>query len=243
MDMAETILDRYLQINNKITQSCKQAGRARNDVNLIVVTKGQSAESIIEVMNAGAIMLGENYPEETARKIEEIRPKYSPNWHMIGHLQSRKIKLMFPEFSCIHSVDSLELAQKINRFYEEKGSIIDVLLEVNIAGEESKFGFDASDEKKRDELLKSLESILALSNIHPIGLMTMPPYAKMAAQNEECYNLCGQYCEKIRQKLGLKDFTQLSMGTSADFETAVRCGATYVRVGEAIMGRRNYPAI
>lgn len=239
--MAESIQERYRLVNEKIEQACNQAGRKRNEVNLIVVTKGHSAASIIEVVQAGATLLGENYPEETMKKIEEIGDQVNPTWHMIGHLQSRKIKLMYPSFSCIHSIDNLELAQKLNRFYEEKNASIDVLLEVNIAGEESKFGFDASTETKRDALLATVASICGLTHLNPVGLMTMPPYANEPAQNESCYNLCYEFCEKIRYKSGLSEFRQLSMGTSSDFETAVKCGATYIRVGEAIMGKRFYP--
>jgi PLP dependent protein len=239
--MTESIQDRYKVVNEKIVQACRQASRKREDVKLIVVTKGHNSTSIIEAVKAGASILGENYPEETVRKIGEIGDQVNPIWHMIGHLQSRKIKLMYPSFSCIHSIDSVELAQKINRFYEEKNAVIDVLLEVNIAGEESKFGFDAGSESKRDALLAIFEPIFKLSHVHPVGLMTMPPYAIEPTQNEACYNLCNKFCEKIRERSGLSDFRQLSMGTSVDFESAVKCGATYIRVGEAIMGKRAYP--
>jgi len=192
------------------------------------------------VLQSGAQILGENYPEETIKKIDGIKTELLPAWHMIGHLQSRKIKLMHPLFTCIHSVDSVELAEKINRFYAEKSSRIEVLLEVNIAGETSKFGFDASSLLKRELLLKRFEIIFSLPNIKTVGLMTMPPYAIKPSQNEACYNLCNEFCASIREKFGLNDFKQLSMGTSNDFETAIKCGATYVRVGEAIMGNRNY---
>ena len=239
--MAETITERYLDVESKIANACRLAGRKREDVKLITVTKGHSAKDILEVLKAGATILGENYPEETLLKIEELNGQIHPVWHMIGHLQSRKIKLMYPSFSCIHSLDSLELAQKINRYFNEQKTIIDVCLEVNIAGEESKFGFDASNEGKREELLKTIESIALLKSLHLIGLMTMPPYAEESTQNEACYNLCRIFCESIKNKFGLTDFKQLSMGTSSDFETAIKCGATFVRVGEAIMGKRIYP--
>jgi hypothetical protein len=239
--MSETIQDRYKQVVQKVEHASKQFGRAVEDVKLIIVTKGHDTANIIDVVNAGASILGENYPEETLRKIKEINEEVKPTWHMIGHLQSRKIKMMHPAFSCIHSIDSVELAQKLNRFYYEKDSIIDVLLEVNIAGEESKFGFDASNDQKMEQLYDEFEKIILLPNIKMVGLMTMPPYAVEPTQNEACYNLCNEFCSKIRDKLGLSHFRQLSMGTSADFETAIKCGATYVRVGEAIMGKRVYP--
>ena len=238
--MPESIQERFMAVEKRIDNACLNAGRNRQDVRLIVVTKGHSEKEIIEVVNAGATLLGENYPEETTRKMEELGKLINPTWHMIGHLQSRKIKLMYPAFSCIHSVDSLELAQKVSRFYEGKDSKIDVLLEVNIAGEDSKFGFDATTFQARDRLLSTIETISHLSCIRLKGLMTMPPYAVEPSQNEACYNLCRDYCNKISNDLGLKEFQQLSMGTSSDFEAAIKCGATYIRVGEAIMGKRIY---
>lgn len=239
--MAETIQDRYLQVNQRIEQACVQVERRLDEVKLIVVTKGHTSENISEVVKAGALILGENYPEETLKKIAEIKTDIHPSWHMIGHLQSRKIKMMHPSFSCIHSVDSFELAQKLNHFYEEKNAKIDVLIEVNISGEESKYGFNASSLQIRESLLSTIEAICSFSHIKAIGLMTMPPYAEQPTQNETCYNLCREFCEKIRDKTGLSDFKQLSMGTSADFEIAIKSGATYIRVGEAIMGKRKYP--
>lgn len=239
--MTDSIQERFKLVNERIVKACIQTGRKREDVKLIVVTKGHDSTSIIEVVKAGASILGENYPEETMRKIDEIDGQVAPVWHMIGHLQSRKIKLMYPSFTCVHSIDSLELAQKLDRFYEEKNATVDVLLEVNIAGEESKFGFDASSEPNREALLPTFESIFELKHLRLIGLMTMPPYAEEPSQNEACYNLCYDFCKVIREKYGLSQFRQLSMGTSVDFENAVKCGATYVRVGEAIMGKRFYP--
>lgn len=239
--MTDSIQERFQLVNQKIGDACHDAGRAREEVHLIVVTKGHTADSIIKVVKAGGTILGENYPEETISKIEEIDNTVKPSWHMIGHLQSRKIKLMHPAFDCIHSIDSLGLAQKLNRYYEERDSIIDVMLEVNISGEESKYGFNASSSQNRDSLFSVFEEICSLPHLKTIGLMTMPPYAKEPAQNEACYNLCQEFSEDIREKFGLTDFRQLSMGTSADFETAIKCGATYIRVGEAIMGKRIIP--
>lgn len=239
--MSDSIHERFLEVNQRVIRACFQAGRKQEDVNLIVVTKGHTASNIIDVVKAGATILGENYPEETLRKINEIGGLVRPTWHMIGHLQSRKIKHIHPAFACIHTIDSLELARKLNRFYEEKGLLIDVMLEVNIAGEESKYGFDAVSPQNRDSLLSTFEAICLLPHLNTIGLMTMPPYAEEPSQNEACYNLCREFSEKIRETFGLTNFRHLSMGTSADFETAIKCGATYVRVGEAIMGKRNYP--
>jgi PLP dependent protein len=236
--MEDSIKNRFDQVNSNILTACRKTGRNREDVTLVVVTKGQPAEKIMEVVEAGADTLGENYPEETILKIDQIGKRIDPAWHMIGHLQSRKIKLMYPHFNLIHSVDSVELANKLNAFYSEKNKICNVLIEVNIAGEESKYGFEANTPAKRDDLLKIFENLSTLESLEFRGLMTMPPYAIKEDQNEECYNLCRELLGKIRAEYGLKDFSELSMGTSADYLTAIGCGATYVRVGEAIMGKR-----
>lgn len=236
--MEESIRNRYFTVTEKIGSACLKAVRQRDEVSLVVVTKGQPAEKIIEVMDAGATILGENYPEESLEKINQIEQQKKPIWHMIGHLQSRKIKLMYPNFQLIHSVDSLELAQKLDAFYFGKKEICNVLLEINLAGEESKFGFMTNTPAKRDQFLETVENLLVLQNLRLNGLMTMPPFAIREDQNKACYNLCHELLLSIKAKFGLPDFSQLSMGTSSDYETAIQCGATYIRVGEAIMGKR-----
>ena len=243
--MTATITERYSMVQEKIRAACIKADRKEDDVKLLVVTKGFGADKIIQAVDAGAVDLGENYPEETIRKINEIkniRPDINPTWHMIGHLQSRKIKLMNPNFSMIHSVDSLELAEKLDRYYQEIGNSIDVLAEINVAGEDSKYGFDVSDEHKRNKFLGDFERFISFTQLRWIGLMTMPPYATREGQNKESYNVCREMQSRIKETYRLATFEQLSMGTSADYENAIECGATMVRVGEAIMGERIYPA-
>lgn len=236
--MADSIAVRYIEVLEKINEACIESGRNKKDVNLIVVTKGHSAKEIIEVVNAGACNIGENYPEETLEKIYEIDGQVDPIWHMIGHLQSRKIKLMFPIFKMIHSVDRFDLAKKLDKFYAAKNSIADVLIEVNLSGETSKFGFEAESPRKRDTLTKEFNELFSFANLKIRGLMTMPPLAQQEDQNKACYNLCHELLHTIREKYRNDHFDQLSMGTSADYITAVNCGATFVRVGEAIMGKR-----
>ena len=235
----DTIRDRFCAINQKIEEACVLSGRKFTDLKLIVVTKGQSVEKILEVVDAGSINLGENYPEETIIKIEKLKRITTLQWHMIGHLQSRKIKLIYPDFYKVHSIDSLSLAEKINKFYQTKNSVCEILLELNIAGEASKYGFDASSIKNRDNLLVTIENLLQLKNLHIGGLMTMPPVTEKPENNEIYFNNCREFMEKINNHFSI-NLTDLSMGTSMDFESAIKCGATYVRVGEAIMGKRNY---
>ena len=238
--MTGFIQKRLDDIQDRIKTACFKSGRKIEDVTLVVVTKGQPAEKIIEVINCGATVLGENYPEETLLKINEIDGKVNPEWHMIGHLQSRKIKLMHPTFTMIHSVDSVELAQKLNAFYHEINQSCSILLEVNVAGEETKFGFDANSLSSREMLLRKIEELSFLQNIKICGLMTMPPYANEAQENKQYFDQCREFRDVLFKKLALPDCKQLSMGTSVDFESAIECGATHVRIGEAIMGKRIY---
>lgn len=221
-------------------QACFLSGRDVKEVDLVVVTKGHFADRINEVLKAGASILGENYPEETMSKIGEISPNYLPVWHMIGHLQSRKVKYMHPNFKVIHSLDSWDLAVKLNRFYQEKNEKIEVFIEVNISEEETKFGFPVNAKHDKEKLLITLENLTTLESLNVTGLMTMPPFAVFERQNESYYNTCRDLRDEIKMRYNLENFNHLSMGTSVDFETAIRCGATIVRVGEAIMGKRNY---
>ncbi len=237
--MTETINTRFDEINQKIGLACRLSGRNRKEVTLIVVTKGQPAEKIIEVYKAGARILGENYPQDTIEKITEIKNEINPIWHMIGHLQSRKIKLMYPYFSMIHSIDSLELAQKVHRFYMERDASIEVLIEVNIAGEESKNGFMATTQNQRDYLYKAFEQLISLNKLKIRGLMTMPPPSSRSEQNKPFFDGCRELLFSIQKEFGIIGFDQISMGTSADYYDAIMCGSTLVRVGEAVMGKRS----
>ena len=238
--MTWLIQTRFDDIQDRIKTACFKSGRKVEDVTLVVVTKGQPAEKIIEIVNCGATVLGENYPEETIQKINEINGKVNPEWHMIGHLQSRKIKLMHPTFSLIHSVDSVELARKLDNYYSGKNQFCNILLEVNIAGEQTKFGFDASSFSSRNVLLKDIEELSILNNIKICGLMTMPPFANEEQENKKFFDQCREFRDLLVSKLSLPECNFLSMGTSADFESAIECGATHVRIGEAIMGKRIY---
>lgn len=206
----------------------------------MVVTKGQPPEKIRDVVKAGASNLGENYPEETRQKIDELQDLPTIQWHMIGHLQSRKIKMINPTFSLIHSVDSLELAAKLDVFFGRIHKICDILIEVNVSGEATKYGFTVSDEASKDYFFETFERIKTFSNIKVHGLMTMPPLMFDEGPAGYYFDRCRILLEEIQTRFGDINIKELSMGTSHDFSTAIRCGATFVRVGEAIMGPRTY---
>lgn len=233
------IVANYKSVEERIKAACSRSGRSFDDVKLVVVTKKQPASKINEVLAAGAKYLGENYPEQLVLKIPEIDHVFKSEWHMIGHIQSRKIKYIAQYFSVVHSIDDLETASKLNQACESKGITIPILIEVNIAGEISKKGIQADSEKDWDSIVDFIDNIKMFGSIRPVGLMTMPPFTHSGESNRIHFRKCRQLLDHINRNLKVNDFCELSMGTSSDFEIAVEEGATYVRIGEAIMGSRN----
>jgi pyridoxal phosphate enzyme (YggS family) len=236
--MTESIKQRFDIVREKIYNACHRSTREIDEVKIVVVTKGQTITKINDVLNAGALYLGENYPEETLEKIKLIETNFNPYWHMIGHIQSRKIKMLYPTFSMIHSIDSIEVAKKVNDFYSSKNMKIQILIEINISGESSKNGFDGSTIHKRDLILNDYEELRKFDSLIPSGLMTMPPESKTGEENRVYFGLCKELLYKIQSKNNDEIFKELSMGTSFDYETAIEEGATFIRIGEAIMGER-----
>lgn len=232
-----SIAERYGQVVETINRACSDANREPADVKLVVVTKKQPAQQIIEAYVAGARLFGENYPEETENKIDELKDQIDPEWHMIGHIQSRKTKLVARHFSCVHSVDRLEIAQRLDSECHSIGRVMPVFLEVNISGEESKFGFQARNPAQVDDFLCVCETIRSCSNLELIGLMTMPPILNRD-DNRKVFEKCRILLTMIQARVGISSMTELSMGTSYDFKEAIKEGATHIRIGEAIMGER-----
>lgn len=236
------IFVRYEQIQENIQRICLDCGRDPAEVKLMVVTKGHSPQKIQEVLGAGAKHLGENYPEETLRKWSQLGEDcvHQANWHMIGHLQSRKIPLILSGFSSFQALDSLRLAEKINLKAENsKRSSLPVLLQYNVSGEQEKYGMPAWNQETWANLLPDLERFYSFQGITPIGLMTMPPFSDSPGKNRvyfERLRKLRDYFEKNYPEAGLNE---LSMGTSQDYEDAIKEGATFLRIGTEIMGPRN----
>lgn len=236
--MSPIIADNFHSVSEKITKSAKSSGRAGEDVRLVVVTKGQSISKISEVINAGARDLGENYPEETVKKIADMGSiSEHVNWHMIGHLQSRKVKFVVNAFSMMHSIDRTSIANEINAKLERP---LDVLLEVNLSGEESKGGFLLSERKYWPDFCTTVLELNQLDRLRIKGLMTMPPYTQDPEASRPIFRACRELREFLVKQTGLATLRELSMGTSLDYSIAIEEGATFVRVGEAIMGARDY---
>jgi pyridoxal phosphate enzyme (YggS family) len=207
-------------------------------VRLVVVTKAQPVEVVAAAVQAGAVLLGENYPEETIPKMAALGKREGVSWHMIGHLQSRKVGIVAEHFDLMQSLDSLRLAEKLDRQLAALGRTLPVLLEFNVGGEESKFGWQAADEAGWDALLPEIEQVLALPHLRARGLMTMPPLFDDPVASRPYFIKLRKLSEWLMRRFGESTFTELSMGTSGDFEAAIEEGATYVRIGTAIVGPR-----
>ena len=219
------------KVRSDIVIAEKNAGREEGAARLLAVSKTYPVEAIMEAYNHGQRMFGENKVQEL-----EVKAPALPNdieWHLIGHLQSNKVAKAVEYASYIHSVDSVKLVNRINRLAEEKNRKIKILLEVNISGEESKFGITSVN------VNEMIEAALAGNNLELVGFMTMAPFG---ADENTLKAVFGGLC-KLRddseEKYSVK-LPELSMGMSADFKEAIEEGSTIVRVGTAIFGKRNY---
>lgn len=221
------------QINKKIAAAAQRAGRKREDILLLAVSKTIDVTRIKEAVACGLTELGEN-------KVQEIMDKYEPmgadvNWHLIGHLQTNKVKYIIDKVKLIHSVDSLKLAQEINKRAEQKGITAQVLIEINIAGEESKYGVCV------EEAEGLIEEISRLKHVLVKGLMTVAPNVEISEENRNYFRRMRQLLIDINaKKLNNVYMDILSMGMTGDYEVAIEEGATIVRVGTGIFGKRQY---
>ena len=239
-DLVIAIREKYQFTLDQIATSARKAGRAPEDIRLVVVTKSQPVEIAQAAIEAGVRILGENYPEEGVTKIQSLSNQSGVEWHMIGHVQSRKARLVAQYFELLHSLDSLKLAQRLDRFSAELGKILPVLLEFNVGGEESKSGWDASNRSNWDAILPTVQSILDLPNLRVHGLMTMPPLETDPDDARRFFQSLRLLRDHLASAFPQADWRELSMGTSADYTVAVEEGATLVRVGTAIVGARRY---
>lgn len=237
-DLVKSIRERYEFTLEKISSSAKKSGRNPESIKLVVVTKSQPVEVARAAIEAGAKILGENYAEEGVTKIQSLPDFSGVEWHMIGHVQSRKAQLVAENFNFLHSLDSIKLAKRLDRFCGDAKKILPVLLEFNVGGEESKSGWNAFDESRWSELLQDVNEVMALPNLKIRGLMTMPPIGEDAEFSRPFFVKLKRLQEFFMKQFPQADFSELSMGTSLDYEAAIEEGATFVRVGTAIVGAR-----
>jgi pyridoxal phosphate enzyme (YggS family) len=225
-----SIAENLERVREQIAHAAAKVGRAPNEVELVAITKTHAAEKVREAIQAGQSLFGESRVQEARAKIQELPSAI--RWHFVGHLQKNKIRHALPLFEMIHSVDSLALAQEINRIAEEEGMHPRVLLEINVAGEGSKFGFAP------DKLREQMEALLALPRLSVLGLMTIPPLGEEPQAARKYFVQLRELRDRLQTEFRV-DLAQLSMGMTQDYAVAVEEGATLVRVGTAIFGERS----
>ena len=227
------LVDNLREIENKIEDACRKSGRPREDVTLIAVSKTKPVSLLQEAYDLGVRTFGENKVQE----IQDKKPQLPSDihWHMIGHLQTNKIKAVIDKVTLIHSVDSVRLAEMIEREAAKKELKIDILLEVNVAEEESKYGF------KVEEVLSAVEEISNFPHLRIRGLMTIAPFVENAEENRPIFRRLHKLSVDIAAKnIDNVSVDILSMGMTNDYHIAIEEGATMVRVGTGIFGARDY---
>jgi PLP dependent protein len=233
---------RYEEVLTRIDRAAWSVGRNSGEVRLVVVTKSHPLETVKAAIEAGAQSLGENYAEEGVEKIEKlVEVGVDPSgveWHMIGHVQSRKAALIAEHFDLIHSLDSVKLAKRLNRFAAGNGRTLPALLQLNVSGEKSKSGLPAWDVNHQTLLIEMITQILDCPHIEIQGLMTIPPFFENPELSRPYFQKLREWQEFFTKTLHQTDWNTLSMGMSDDFEVAVQEGATLVRIGTAILGPR-----
>ena len=228
-----SVCENYLAVEEKVKEACRRAGRNRDEVTLIAVSKTKPMSMIEELLPLGVVDFGENKVQELTAK-EEALPSHI-RWHMIGHLQRNKVKYIVDKAFLIHSVDSLRLAKTVSQEAGKKGVTANILIEVNVAGEDSKFGV------RPKETAALAEAISKLPNISVKGLMTIAPFVENAEENREVFrNLRKLSVDIEEKKFNNVTMAVLSMGMTGDYEVAIEEGATMVRVGTGIFGERDY---
>jgi len=236
-------------VQRRIAEAAERGGRDPAEITLVAVTKLRSVEDIKAAYELGVRHFGENRVHEAAEKIpiinrwlEQERTPTPLTWHMVGHLQSRKAKDAIRLFDIIHSVDTPKLAKRLDRLCEREGRVMPVLLEANVSGEESKYGFALErweeDEEQREGFFAIVEEMLALPNIGVQGLMTMAPIVTDPEDARPYFRRLRELRDELRRRFPTSSWRHLSMGMTDDFEVAVEEGATMVRIGRAIFGER-----
>jgi len=227
------ITENLQDVEKRIVAACERVGRKREEVTLVAVSKTKPIEMLQEAYEAGSRYFGENKVQELVDKYE-VMPK-DIHWQMIGHLQRNKVKYIVDKVDMIHSVDSIRLVEEIDKEAAKKGVIVNILLEVNMAKEDTKFGLMPED------VMNFVSEIVRFQHIKVQGLMTIAPYVDNPEENRKYFaNLKKLSVDIAKKRVNNVNMSVLSMGMTNDFEVAIEEGATMVRVGTAIFGRRNY---
>jgi pyridoxal phosphate enzyme (YggS family) len=230
------IRTRYTQIFEDIASTARSAGRDEAGIRLVVVTKGHPAKTIDILYELGVRDIGENRVGEALFRQNLIGDKEGLNWHMIGHVQSRKADDVVGHFSLVHSVDRVKLAKRMNRTAQAYGIVQPVLLQFNVSGEETKSGWSAGTPEQWEALLPDMEAVLACDGLKVGGLMTMAPYSEDPEDARPSFVRLRKLRDYLVGQFPDQDWAELSMGMSGDYRVAVQEGATILRVGTAILG-------
>lgn len=237
---------RIIDIKKKIERACQRVNRDPSEVTLIAVSKTKPIQMVEEAYDLGLRDFGENKVQDLSKKHDELKDKYGDNlkWHMIGHLQRNKVRQVIDKAVLIHSVDSLRLGEMIEQEATKKDLICDILIEVNIADEDTKYGV------KEDEFHELFNELIKLPHLRVRGLMTIAPYVTDSEKNRKHFSKLRQLFIDIKSKnvdndfrdtyFNTESFNILSMGMTGDYEVAVEEGATMIRIGTGIFGERNY---
>jgi pyridoxal phosphate enzyme (YggS family) len=231
------------EVEARLQAACDRAGRPRSAVALVAASKTRSPQEIVAAFRCGVACFGENRVEEAEPKIPAVNAALAPErpaWHLIGHIQSRKAERAVRLADLIHGVDSLSLARRLDRLAGEAGRTLPVLLECNVSGEASKYGFPAWDDETLAATLAACANLAALAHLQVRGLMTMAPIGPAPEAARPHFRRLAAVVALLRERLPFSDWQELSMGMTDDFEVAVEEGATMVRIGRAIFGPRDY---
>lgn len=237
-DLLETIQGNLETVKTRIERAARSSGRSPEEVRVVVVTKAQPVEVIRAAIQAGARLIGENYPDESEEKILALRNEFQVEWHMIGHLQSRKTRLVAEYFDYFETLDRVDLAVKLEKLLVESGKILPVLLEMNVTGEESKYGWNAQNEESWESIVPDVEKVMELPHLRIRGLMTIPPLFDRPEDARPYFVKLVHLRDTLVRRIPSLELRELSMGTSSDYEVAVQEGASIVRLGTAIVGSR-----
>lgn len=243
MELAELVVQiqsRLREIRFEVEEACQKAGRSADEVRILAISKRQSVEVIRAAHSLGITSFGESYVQEALEKMSQLSDLQDLHWEMVGHVQSRKAKQVSAHFDRLHSLDSLKLAELLSNHRPEGMKPLEVYLEVNLAGEESKSGFDAKDQTSWPALVPAMEKIQTLKGIKLTGLMAMPPLFEDAQLRRPYFIKLRQLKEYLNKSIHGLNLIGLSAGTSHDFAIAIQEGATVIRIGERLLGPRNY---
>ncbi|NLE84139.1 MAG: YggS family pyridoxal phosphate-dependent enzyme [Chloroflexi bacterium] len=228
------------EINEIVTRAAMRSGRNADEITVLAVSKRQPVEVIEAAYRCGQMVFGESYVQEALPKIEHFQGKADVRWDMVGHIQSRKARQVAESFHTVHSLDSINLAQLLSRHRPGNLPPLDVFLEVNIGDEGSKSGFLTATQEDWEELIIVVKQLIELPKINLVGLMGMPPLFADPQESRPYFQKLKKLSTFLADAVAGARLTQLSAGTSADFEVAIEEGSTIVRIGERLLGPRDY---